>query len=484
MRVKTGCGGLADDDVQVAAARAPCRSAGSASRVSAPGGIVTSRRLPSTSTSAGRAVERLVEVDLGDGLGGRSGAAGGRRRPARSRAPAPPRSAVRAEAHPGEDVLERRPAGRRDGRGPAGRRDRLGAAGEERVEEVAETRRASPVVSELVADVAAGPAAPPNPRTGRRPRPAARPRRRPSRRPGRTPPSPCPAGRTSPASPGSDRTALASLTALNRRSASASPVFVSGWCLRASLRKAFLMSAWDAVLGTPEVGVVVLVFHAWSRPAVRRRRPRQCRQPGDCGSPASTRLAGSPAPSTTTGWLVGRREVVRRTRGSGSGSSGVSPLTILGGSATSGFGLRRRAASSTCSIESTRTSLIDLRISSGMSRSPSRSSRQDHDLGARQVGGQDLALQPADGRTRPRRVISPVMATSLRTGMPVSALDDGGGHRDARRRTVLGDAPAGTWMWRVFFSKISREMPSSRACARVHDRPAEPTRASPRRAGR
>ena len=50
---------------------------------------------------------------------------------------------------------------------------------------------------------------------------------------------------------GSDRTALASLTALNWRSDSVSPVFVSGWCLRAALRKAFLMSVCDAVLGTP-----------------------------------------------------------------------------------------------------------------------------------------------------------------------------------------------------------------------------------------
>ncbi len=36
----------------------------------------------------------------------------------------------------------------------------------------------------------------------------------------------------------------------------------------------------------------------------------------------------------------------------------------------------------------------------------------------------------------------------------------------------FGMAPAGTWMCRVFFSKVSRGMPSSEACARVHDRPA------------
>ena len=51
------------------------------------------------------------------------------------------------------------------------------------------------------------------------------------------------------------------------------------------------------------------------------------------------------------------------------------------------------------------------------------------------------------GSTSPRRVISPVMATSQRTGMPVST--------DTRPEQIampadgpsLGIAPSGRWMW-------------------------------------
>ena len=52
---------------------------------------------------------------------------------------------------------------------------------------------------------------------------------------------------------GSERTAFASLTSLNRFSAAVSPGFRSGWCSRASFRNAFLMSAWLADLGTPRI---------------------------------------------------------------------------------------------------------------------------------------------------------------------------------------------------------------------------------------
>ena len=52
---------------------------------------------------------------------------------------------------------------------------------------------------------------------------------------------------------GSERTSLASLTSLKRCSAPVSPLLTSGWCSRASRRKAFRMSAWLAVRGTPSV---------------------------------------------------------------------------------------------------------------------------------------------------------------------------------------------------------------------------------------
>ena len=65
------------------------------------------------------------------------------------------------------------------------------------------------------------------------------------------------------------------------------------------------------------------------------------------------------------------------------------------------------------------------------------------------------------GSTRPRSVISPVMATSLRTGMPVSALTMAVAMVTPADGPSLGMAPAGTWMCMVFFSKTSRSMPRS-----------------------
>ena len=64
-----------------------------------------------------------------------------------------------------------------------------------------------------------------------------------------------------------------------------------------------------------------------------------------------------------------------------------------------------------------------------------------------------LLLRPPIGRTRPRRVISPVIATSLRTGMPVNALTIAVAIVMPADGPSLGIPPAGTWMWRVFFSK-------------------------------
>ena len=63
------------------------------------------------------------------------------------------------------------------------------------------------------------------------------------------------------------------------------------------------------------------------------------------------------------------------------------------------------------------------------------------------MAAKTFSLIPPTGRTKPRRVISPVMATSLRTGLPV--------RREVRAVNMvtpaegpsLGIAPAGTWIW-------------------------------------
>ena len=54
-----------------------------------------------------------------------------------------------------------------------------------------------------------------------------------------------------------------------------------------------------------------------------------------------------------------------------------------------------------------------------------------------------FSLRPPIGSTRPRSVISPVIATFWRTGMRSSARRHRGRHRDARRRAVLRDRALG-----------------------------------------
>src|SRR3954465_11759874 len=117
---------------------------------------------------------------------------------------------------------------------------------------------------------------------------------------------------------------------------------------------------------------------------------------------------------------------------------------IVGGTALRGFGRRRSAASSTWSMLSARTSLIDLRTSSGMSR---RSfsfffGRITIPAPAR-CAARILDLRPPIGSTRPRSVISPVIATSLRTGMPVSADTIAVAIVTPAEGPSLGMAPAG-----------------------------------------
>ena len=76
---------------------------------------------------------------------------------------------------------------------------------------------------------------------------------------------------------------------------------------------------------------------------------------------------------------------------------------------------------------------------------------------------------PPTGRTRPRSVISPVIARSPRTGRPVSS--------DASAVTIVtpadgpsfGMAPAGTCRWISASRKKSPATPSSSAFARTHE---------------
>ena len=93
---------------------------------------------------------------------------------------------------------------------------------------------------------------------------------------------------------------------------------------------------------------------------------------------------------------------------------------------------------------STRTSFICLRISSGMSRRSFSFLRGRMTIAApERCAARILLFRPPMGRTRPRRVISPVMATSLRTGMPVKALTMAVAMVMPADGPSLGMAPAG-----------------------------------------
>ncbi|MOA03686.1 hypothetical protein D3C78_1232060 [compost metagenome] len=61
--------------------------------------------------------------------------------------------------------------------------------------------------------------------------------------------------------------------------------------------------------------------------------------------------------------------------------------------------------------------------------------------------------------TCPRRVISPVMATSARTGMPVTAETSAVHMPMPALGPSLGVAPSGTWMWMSRFSWKSGAIP-------------------------
>ena len=172
-------------------------------------------------------------------------------------APASPRrrrSAVPLQAHPAEDVVERSapPVAGASARRPAGGRRSPAAAAEERPEEVGELAAAAAGRPELVADVAARPASRrrAKPANGLAPALTSGTRACAARRP----PSWRPAGRTCLRFSGSDRTALASLTSLNRCSAAASPGLASGWCCAGELAEGLLdLGLGGASRGTPRV---------------------------------------------------------------------------------------------------------------------------------------------------------------------------------------------------------------------------------------
>ena len=63
---------------------------------------------------------------------------------------------------------------------------------------------------------------------------------------------------------------------------------------------------------------------------------------------------------------------------------------------------------------------------------------------------------PPTGSTSPRKLISPVMAVSLRTVRPVKSETSAVNIATPALGPSLGVAPAGTWMWMSLFSNSAR----------------------------
>src|SRR5436853_496070 len=125
----------------------------------------------------------------------------------------------------------------------------------------------------------------------------------------------------------------------------------------------------------------------------------------------------------------------------------------------------RRASVSTSSRSSTRCTCSDERTSSG------RSSRSGaFSLGSTTVrmpartAPSTFSLTPPIGNTRPRSVISPVMARSWRAARRDSAETSAVAMVTPAEGPSFGMAPAGTWTWMSVSTNASSGMPSWSAC--------------------
>ena len=75
-----------------------------------------------------------------------------------------------------------------------------------------------------------------------------------------------------------------------------------------------------------------------------------------------------------------------------------------------------------------------------------------------------FSFTPPIGSTRPRRVISPVIATSLRTGRPDIAETSAVAIVTPADGPSFGIAPAGTWTWTSIEPSRSSGICSVEAC--------------------
>src|SRR5215468_10610631 len=93
--------------------------------------------------------------------------------------------------------------------------------------------------------------------------------------------------------------------------------------------------------------------------------------------------------------------------------------------------------------------------------------RNEHCFDAPAQGPSSFSLRPAIGHTWPRSVISPVMATSRRTGMPVITETIAMAMATPAEGPSFGVAPSGTCTWMSRLSNKGGLMPKATARMRT-----------------
>ena len=83
------------------------------------------------------------------------------------------------------------------------------------------------------------------------------------------------------------------------------------------------------------------------------------------------------------------------------------------------------------------------------------------------LAASNFSFRPPMGRILPRRVISPVIATSARAFWPVMADIMAVAMVTPAEGPSFGTAPSGIWMWISWFLKKSSSMPCSRLTERI-----------------
>ena len=149
------------------------------------------------------------------------------------------------------------------------------------------------------------------------------------------------------------------------------------------------------------------------------------------------------------------------------------PVTSLGGGGggiEGDVGASRSAYASTSSMRDTRSILISLRTSSGMSSMSFalRSGSSTWVMPAR-CAARTFSFTPPMGSTTPRRVISPVIAMSLRTGRPVSSEVTAVTMVTPAEGPSFGVPPCGTCTCMSLFCRNSGSIPRRWALVRTQE---------------